>query len=276
MTAAPAFTVLVNSSDGFEDCWAPFFTLYCRYWPQAREPVLLNTERKDYRHENVALQCTRVQPEGQPRLTWSACLLAALDQVQTPLVLYFQEDYFIDCPVQDKQVRAAAAYMHAHPEVKHIALTDIGSEGPHPDHSEPWLQEIRQQARYRMSTQAALWRVDTLKSYLVPQENGWMFEIFGTWRAQRRREIFLRVRNRAVDQQPPIHYLHTGIVKGQWLPGMEDVFRRNGIQIDFARRGWYVHKPAWRRQVETARRLMSDPGYALRQFSAKLMPTWRP
>ncbi|MFY9512723.1 MAG: hypothetical protein WAQ05_17285 [Rubrivivax sp.] len=269
MSAAHArdgFTVLVNSCDAFEDCWDPFFTLYRRHWPQADAPVLLNTETRDWRHGAVDLRCSRVQQGRQQRLTWSECLIAALDQVQTSLVLYMQEDYFLDRPVFDDRVRAAAAYMHAHPEVGQIGLTGIGSAGPYLDHPEPWLQSVRQKARYRISTQAALWRVETLRSYLEPVENGWMFEIFGTWRAHRRHDQILVVREHAARGGWPMHYLHTGIVKGKWLPGIEKVFADNGISVDFSRRGFYQHKSTLARRWETARMLLRHPLYALRQF----------
>ena len=43
------FTVLVNSSDGFEDCWDPFFKLFDKYWPNCNAPIILNTEKKTYK-----------------------------------------------------------------------------------------------------------------------------------------------------------------------------------------------------------------------------------
>ena len=266
MSATPEFTVLVNSSDGFEDCWKPFFTLFSKYWLEAHEPILLNTEKKIYQHPGLPLQCTQVQNNSNRRLTWSECLLAALDQVKTPLVLYFQEDYFIHQHVLDAKVRDAARFMLSHPDVKHIALTGFGSAGPYAQHSEAWLQIIGPDARYRVSTQAALWRVETLRSYLVPEENGWMFEIYGTWRAHRRREQFLVVCHSAADGGVPIGYLHTGIIKGQWLPAIKQVFDDNAINVDFDRRGIYVPKNLVSRKIETARRLLEKPAYLFKNL----------
>jgi hypothetical protein len=265
MNTEPIFTVLVNSSDGFEDCWDPFFHLYQKHWAAAREPVLLNTELKDYQRSGMNISATRVQKASSRRLTWSECLLAALDQVQTPLVLYFQEDYFIDRPVLDAKVRMAASYMLSNPAVKHVALTGFGSGGPYLDHHEPWLQVIGQHAKYRIATQAALWRVETLKSYLVAEENGWMFEIYGTWRAHRRNDQFLVARHGESEGGPPIHYLHTGIIKGKWQHGIEEIFAANSISVDFERRGFYVPKGVLARRIETTMRLLERPGYFLRQ-----------
>jgi len=260
------YSVLVNTSDGFEDCWNPFFILLGKYWPELDAPVYLNTERKDWSRGGREIRCTQVQGEVAERLTWSQCLLGALAQIETPLVLYFQEDYFIHQPVRHDLVQAAVAHMTRNPDVKHIGLTKQGSAGPFEEAGEAWLGQIRQGARYRISTQAALWRVETLRGYLRAPENGWMFEIYGTWRARRRRETFLTARFGGEFGPAPIDYLHTGIVKGQWLPGIERVFSENGIKVDFSRRGFYQQKGVLARKFELARKLAAHPMYGLRQY----------
>lgn len=260
------FTVFVNSSDGFEDCWDPFFTLFKKYWPQCRAPILLNTERKEFRHRLLDVTSTKVAQGSDTRLTWSQCTLAGLSRVATPLVMYFQEDYFLQRQLDHKRLMDAVRLMVARPEVKHIALTKFGSLGPYDRYSEPWLLTIGPRARYRISTQAALWRVDTLSSYVVPEENGWMFEIYGTWRAWRRRECFLIARFDAEQGGPVVDYLHTGVIKGKWLRGIQDVFAKNGITVDYSRRGFYVSKPAVVRRFETGGRLLQRPGYLLKQL----------
>jgi hypothetical protein len=237
-----------------------------KYWPEIDVPVLLNTETKEFQHPTVSLRCTRVQPAGKARLSWSECLLAALNQVQTPLVLYMQEDYFVDRRVDDALVRRAVQYLLEHPQTGQIGLTGIGAEKPYLDHATPWLQSVRPRARYRISTQAALWRVDVLRSYLRAEENGWMFEIFGTWRSWRRQDEFLVVRAHADTGLWPFNYLHTGIVKGQWLPGIEEVFAANGIVVDHSRRGFYQPKSTLVRRWETGRTVLKRPLYALRQY----------
>lgn len=191
MSSSPHYTVLVNSCDAFEDCWHPFFKLFAKYWPDCDAKIRLNTETKNWSYELVQVQSTRVQHDAEERLPWSECLIRALDQVQTPLVLYLQEDYFIHRPVRSDLIRKAVKHMIDRPEVKHVGLTKHGSHGPYLKTDHDWLDLIRRDARYRISTQAGLWRVDALRSYLRPEENGWMFEIFGSWRAARRNETFL-------------------------------------------------------------------------------------
>jgi hypothetical protein len=266
MSANPHFTVLVNSCDAFEDCWQPFFRLFSRYWPGCDARVLLNTESKHWECDSVLVECTVVQRGATGRLSWSECLIRALDQVRTPLVLYLQEDYFIDRPVRVDLIRRAVEHMISRPEVQHVGLTKHGSHGPYPPTDQEWLHLIRRDARYRISTQAGLWRVDALKSYLRPEENGWMFEIFGTWRASRRDELFLCADHDPERGGPAIDYLHTGIIKGRWLRGIQKVFETNGIEVDYSRRGFYEPKHPLLHKFEVGSRLLERPGYFLEQL----------
>ena len=260
------YAILVNTCDDYEDCWNPFFTLLEKYWPKCNAPIYLNTENKIWQHPRLDIRCTTVQKNAPNRLAWSKQLIAALDQIENPVVLYFQEDYFIHQNVRSELIELAVQYMLDHPEVKHIALTRHGTIGPHEHYKADWVKKIKQKARYRISTQAALWRVDTLKSYLCPEENPWMFEIYGTWRAHRRQECFLCAAFDDLHGGPAIDYLHTGIIKGKWLPEIQQVFQSNGIYIEYEKRGFYTPEHPFLRKLKLARRLLNSPGYLLKQF----------
>lgn len=266
MPANSRYTVLVNSCDAFEDCWLPFFQLFSRYWVTCEAKILLNTERKNWACNLVHVECTQVQGGGSELLSWSKCLIRALDQVQTPLVLYFQEDYFIHQKVRSDLIHRSVDHMIANPQVKHIGLTKHGSHGPFLKTDQDWLHLIPRNARYRISTQAGLWRVDALRSYLRPEENGWMFEIFGTWRSSRRNDIFLCADHDPAHGGPAIDYLHTGIIKGRWLREIQNVFEANGIDIDYSRRGFYVPKHPFLHKFEVGSRIFERPKYFLEQY----------
>lgn len=257
-------TVLVNSSDGFEDCWGPFFRLFREHWPDCFFPILLNTETRDYTYPGLDVAASRVAWGDAHRPTWSECLIRAIDQVRTPLVLYLQEDYFFDRPVRHAAICDIVETMSAHPSIAHVGLTKHGSVGPFELSEFPGLEKIPRTAGYRISTQAGLWRAEVLRSYLDPCENGWMFEIYGTLRARRRDDLFLTIDVR--DGGPAIDYTHTGIIKGQWHPAMPELFGRFGINLDFTARGF--HRPPRRllRKWGVIRKLMQDPVHAARQL----------
>jgi len=267
---ADSFSILVNSSDGFEDCWPPFFALFTRYWPNCQVPILLNTELKGWSYSHLNIKCTQVQhvTGSVKRLSWSECLEAALSQVTTPLVLYLQEDYFFKAPVEVSLISSLCEKMVADINIRHIGLTNFGSCGPFLPTDDPHLWEISQFAPYRISAQAAIWRVDTLRSYLRPWENAWMFEIFGTRRAMRRPELFLTLTRdpHHSERVSAIDYIQTGIIKGKWHPEIPNLFRQHGIEVDFRKRGFYEPKPPLIRRLDLLRRLVVHPINAVRSL----------
>lgn len=263
-----SYTILVNSSDTFDDCWPPFFHLFQTYWPGCEASVLLNTERKTHAVPGLNLRATQVQSPDEPRLTWSECFIRALAQVQTPLVLYFQEDYFLEAPVNVNFIDEMAHVMLAAPAIGHIGLTHFGSHGPFTPTSDDRLWQIGPRARYRISTQVGLWRKESLLRYLRPDENGWMFEIYGSRRATTIPETFLTTNRERFHPDlgsAIVQYTHTGIMKGRWHPAMPDLFARHGIAVDFSRRGFYHQPPFLLRKWQTLWKLASRPAGLLRK-----------
>ena len=105
------YTILVNSSDGYNDCWDPFFTLFNKYWPDCNAPIMLNTEYKSYNFFGLDVKASQVNLGFNRRLTWSECLIEAIKKIDTPLILYFQEDYFIEKDVMVETINEFATKM---------------------------------------------------------------------------------------------------------------------------------------------------------------------
>jgi len=256
-------TIIVNSSDGFEDCWDPFFKLFSTFWPNCEINILLNTEHKSYAYPGLNISTSKSNSNNpERRLTWSECLINTLHQVKTPFVLYLQEDYFVEKLVLIDVIADFVKKMGEDPSIKYIGLTHFGNYAPF----KPWqrdsrLWEVSQNTRYRISTQAGIWQRDILLSYLRPDENGWMFEIFATKRSYRRNELFLTA-NRDIYSPvatPIMQYEHTGIIKGKWHPLIPALFAKHQIKMDFSKRGMYNEKPWLLRKIETARKLLKNP-----------------
>lgn len=246
-------TVLVNSTDTFNDCWPPFFQLFKRYWPSCPCSVVLNTETKEFSDPQLQLLCSKVQAHdsaGSPRLSWADCLLRCLDGVCTPYVLYLQEDYFLNAPVDQAFVAQCVEVMAEH-NVPHIRLMELDVRARYRESRlHPLLWQIDQRANYRVSLQAGLWSVAALKDLLKPGESAWTFERRGSIRAMSEPALFLcqsldhfNRRNRY-----PVPYRPTGIVRGKWYaPAVVDLFASNGISVDYARRGF--HADSLRRRI---------------------------
>lgn len=253
-------TILVNSSDGFEDCWGPFFELFARFWPGCQAPIVLNTETRAYTHPGLTIHSSQVALGAARRLTWSECLMRCLDALDTPFVLYLQEDYFLEAPVQQAWLEACLDELRAG-RADVVRLMECGGSGPWRPTANPLLWEVSQRAQYRIALQAALWRRDVLRHHLRAHESPWQLEVFGSARARRRRERVLCV-NRDRFHGPGreiVPYQPTGIVKGRWERAIvEPLFARHGIAVDFTVRGFYDAQAAARAPRPPLARRLAD------------------
>lgn len=241
MPASP-YTILVNSTDSFEDCWIPFFKLFSDYWPNCNRPIVLNTEVKRFDYPGLNIVCSQValQAPGK-RLSWSECLHRCLETIDTPLVLYLQEDYFLHGPVDVKRIDEFADLM-LQKNYSCIRLMECDGSGPWRPTDHPLLWEVDQRSKYRIALQAGLWNKRSLQRYLRLHESPWQLEYFGSKRAHRVADsIFCVNRDVFNDQTHQVFpYQPTGVVAGRWKREVViDLFMRHGITVDFSARGFY-------------------------------------
>ncbi len=217
--------LLISSCDAYSDAWFPFFTLLRRYWPDCPFPIyLLSNDR------TVDINRVHSITLGQDR-KWASNMLSALEFLPHAQILYFQEDYFLQQPVNNETIVQMMKFAQDS-GAGYIRLT--GAPDPDVPHDNPLgLGLLSPDLKFRVSLQASLWQRQTLLDLLVPGESGWDMEIAGTARARRIKAPFF-----GVYRQKPIidYYEATGILKGKWVPGALRLCRREGIEVDTSQR----------------------------------------
>jgi hypothetical protein len=236
------YTILVNSTDSFADCWQPFFKLLSKYWDGSKPKIVLNTETKEFSYSGLDITCAKVG-ESNPtkRLAWGECLLRCLNKINTEIIFYLQEDYFINGPVDVAQLDAFVRLM-IDEKYSHISLVTFSNGGPWRPTKHPLLWELDQKAPYRISLQAGLWHKERLRGYIRRHETPWQFEVWGSKRAHRVKDTFLCISHDAFpnSSRQIIPYEPTGIVQGKWNQrAVCRLFHENGIGVDFSKRGFY-------------------------------------
>src|SRR5215212_3099848 len=86
---ASSVAVVVSSCDAFFDAWRPFVFFFRKHWADCPFPVHLIVNRLNVRSSVV--QPISVGPDRE----WASNMMAALDSIPQPYLLYFQEDYFL-------------------------------------------------------------------------------------------------------------------------------------------------------------------------------------
>jgi len=235
-------TIFVNTSDNFEDCWNPFFTLFYRYWPDCPYPIVLNTETKDYSFSGLNIACTRVSLGEPKRLGWSECLERALDSINTPYILYLQEDYFLESPVREDVIKDLLELMRQG-KADVIRLSESADAGPWHPTASPLIWEVDKKAKWRLSLQAGLWRTSILRAQIRKHETPWQLESYGGSRSRRMKEKVCCVNRDLFSgwEKEVFPYEPTGVIAGKWVGEIVvPLFAAHDIKMDFSIRGFHV------------------------------------
>jgi hypothetical protein len=235
------FSILINTTDSFEDCWFPFFTLFKKYWPEYQGKIYLNTETKTYTHEGLTIICLQNNINNpNTRITWSECLKRALNLIEDDIILYMQDDYFLKNYVKNHIVENFVNLMHTNSEIDCIHLTNQGPPcGLNSQFDNLYI--IPKVHKDRISCQAALWKKDTLKLYPRKYETAWNFEWWGSKRAAILNHNFFVVDSHWIklNSFEIIPYLFTAVIGGRWLKEVVPLCESHNIKLDYSKRGFY-------------------------------------
>ena len=214
--------VIVSSCDAYEDAWAPFFTLFFRYWPDCPFPVYLVSDTKIYNDYRVTTLNV-----GYCEF-WSDRTKRALEMISQKYLINFHEDFLIRERVDNQKILNLLDYVRNHDttclRLNPVAKPDL------PYDNKLNLGEISPKAVYRVSLHSSIWNRQSLLGLLVRGETAQEMEMNGTIRSRKMDKLFLSV------QDPAINYFETAIIRGKWTYDGVRLCKKNGIKIDLTKR----------------------------------------
>jgi hypothetical protein len=230
--------IVVSSYDGFFDAWRPFAFFFRKFWPDCPLPVYLITNTLEVRSQFI--RAIRV---GADR-GWASNMQVALQNIRTPYIFYLQEDYFLTAPVDEVQLAHHFDFaMQQNAACFHFV--DLALLEPEFRPTDPPFAIVPEESQGRTRLQAALWKRDAFESLLRPGESAWDMEARGNSRA---RDLLMY--SYGPNEESPIRYLITGIVRGLWTPEALALFRTHGfalrprVRLEFKPNKW---QQRWRR-----------------------------
>ena len=247
-----SLAVIVQTCDKYADAWHPFYTLYFRYWKDCPYPVYHVTESVALKHSGVVSILTGNGVE------WSDRLIFALSSLKEEYVLLLLEDYFLMKQVNNEDFVKSIEVMRKY-ESDYLRIFPV----PGPDKLLLENEEfgvISTDAPYSISTQATIWRRESLLRFLVPGESVWEFEVKGSERNKETKLLGFSIsknhRKRAEDGNYPYVYYCTAIYKGKWMRGIPKLLREEQVSfpdgprkvealLDVVRRRHYHMMPQW-------------------------------
>jgi hypothetical protein len=232
---ASSVAIVVSSCDAFFDAWRPFVFFFRKHWSDCPFPIFLIVNRLRVRSD--ILQPIAVGPDRD----WAANMEIALHQISQPYILYFQEDYFLNGPVQREQLAADFAYAFEQDaasfcfygrsklEDNFISLNDRYGIVPRDSDG-------------RTRLQVTLWKKAALQSALRPGESAWNMEA----RASERTRDLLTLSYMGQDNLP-IPYLMSAISRRLWTAEAISFCKKEGLEIHPRFRSEHT-EVAWRRR----------------------------
>lgn len=226
-SVADRIALVVSSCDDFCDTWRPFAAFFAKFWPDCpfESFLIVNTLPviSDFLHP-IAVGSDR---------GWASNFRLALQRIPQPYVLYLQDDYFIEQPVDTARILEDCAWciarevdslcFSAYPEPQpgFVAVTERFGRAPRDSDG-------------RTRCQFALWKKTALMQVLRDGETAWDMESRGS---DRTRDMEVCVYARPEDA--PLRYFSSAIVRSLWLPEALAMCEAHGIPVKPRLRGLY-------------------------------------
>ena len=163
--------IILHSMDSYSKFWNPWyhlFNLHCKN----HGPIIFLSEEKEPDFVNDVTHIKTGKGE------WGERLLIALEQIESELVFYMQEDFWCikDFELTDNILEMFEEHkmdqLHIKENINLIKTIKIKDN----------LLKFAQDSEYTQNHQFGLWRKNKLKENVLPNENPWENEINGSIR----------------------------------------------------------------------------------------------
>lgn len=223
-------SILVLSCDGYSDIWDNFFDLKEKYWPDCPFATYLVSESVNYERTGVHMI---LAGNGN----WSSRYKFAVEQVRTPYICPFFEDFFISDIVDNERILDILQYMKDN-EVDFINMDDGFRNILNQQDlriMDKSLAVIPPHLAYGVDTAASIWR----RSYLLEtlgdgDYSAWQFELDRCIQAKTEDGIPGRI---LIDLRQSLNVSTIPVViQGKYYPPALKAFEKWGYIIDTGNR----------------------------------------
>ena len=226
------YSVFVSSSDSYIDIWPVFFDLFKKYWPEFSGTIYLNTEEKTYRDNNLNIVCTQI---GKQK-SFGSAFRKGLDCIPHEDVLLIMIDYIFMDNVNNSKLKEYYDFFKSE-NLDCFRLISYNFKNIEPT-GNPEINIILPPApAVFFSYQIAIWKKSMLKKMVLPFENPWSSEIFGSKRAE---IMGIKMASISKEDFNPIPYHPAGCIhRKKWHPEAIEFLNKIDYKIDFNIRGKY-------------------------------------
>lgn len=212
-------SLLVVSCDAYRDLWPPFFGSLFKYWPDCQFKIYLGSNHIGFNNDKV---CSLLIGAD---IDYSSNLIKYLNEIPTDWVIIWIEDLFLTNKVNnnylnsilDNAIKNDVGYLKLAANTPWVYSYDNDLQiGPIPIG-----------VKYRSGIGLALWKKKALLDLLVPGENAWEIERYGSRRSNESAHSFYAFTSN-MRNNIPIKFLNS-VIKGRWNLEVISFLKKEGF-----------------------------------------------
>lgn len=215
--------VLVLSCDKNADLFMPFWHCIEKYWPEHPEII--------YTTETVKNPYYRTICRNYPLNRWTRRVRETLAEIEDDKVLAMVDDYFIRQPVDLKRIAYAEGHLQGN-----IAVLNFEKAWDRNDR-ETRLEGFKMRphgAPYEVSIMCGLWQREKLIKVLDRDCDPWTIELE---QDNKGFDYYINSGDYIIDGGYKT-FQYMGVKRGKWCREVVPFFEKEGIEIDYSKRGF--------------------------------------
>jgi len=258
-------SIIVLSSDGYSDCWIPFFKSIKKNFPEIeKHEILLSTNTKYFQYSDLNIKTLAHGKE----VPWAKRLRLSLEQAKNDIVLILVEDLFLKSEINIKMFNEFLVLIKNSKKIDHIRLLSTRDRTKTKPSEFNNLDEIEQKTKLRFIYLPGLWKKNILLKYIFDFENIFMSEKIGDFRSWIYKHKFYAVSSERKDNKEQFYDCRPsgGLFKGKWQKWVIPFFKENNIDIDFDKRGFLTKEFIKTSRKKSRLDLLRSPILTFRSF----------
>jgi len=210
-------SILVLSSDGYSDCWNPFFDLLYKNYPDCVDhEILLSTNTKTYQHPKLTIKSITHNLED----SWSKRFRNSVLEAENDIIFVVVEDDFLRSKIDSKMMNQFITLMKENQKIEHIRLLSTFDRTKMKSSDMEYLEEIESITKLRLTYLPALWKKEILLKYLTNFEAPFLAEKMADFKSWMCDDGFYAVSRDYVKQNGQFFdgMASGGLFRGKWVP----------------------------------------------------------
>lgn len=216
--------ILVCSCDKCEDLFQPFHHCMEKYYPNHPEVIYMTETIKNPYYKTIC--------KDYPLELWTKRMRETLKEIDDEQILLIMDDCFIRQPVDTERIEYLSTQLK-----DNIAMFAFEkSWDPNDEETNVVGMKRRQHgSSYEVTVNCALWQRDKLIDVLSRDSDPWDVEMNQDNRGY---DYYINSGDYIIDWGY-ITWNPTGIFRGKWCRNIIPFFEKEGIDVDYSKRGFY-------------------------------------